>query len=399
MKFVNVLSWSLLAIPTVIASNSAEKEAIVYLLNYPHDKKVNLSKKESLIYINSFLNVDQSFTKLEDNNDLIDLISDVYLGFAVSKPDKLVIAIEGDDLELGNPTFKSKHLPFKKVTKTIKHLEGQKFKLTPEMTYVTDNDNEDKSIVQYFQYFDHRLDSIWKNFTEHHKQEIQGYSPTNDKNFINELSQLIHLFNRETQYEECFRVAEGDGLAEANADSKCSGSSEVFFVELSSLLSIKRKIGHDAQTYIHSKQALSSLIEKLGEKYQVLVITYPNSKELPHLNKRAIELSSKSFQYGNEVACEVATNNCNSHGKCRKNGEYWSCLCEPSFNKTTSKTTTWVGYDCSKKDVSVEANLFLWTTIALVVLLVGGIKLMFSIGDQPLPGVLDAATVPKKGGL
>ena len=31
------------------------------------------------------------------------------------------------------------------------------------------------------------------------------------------------------------------------------------------------------------------------------------------------------------------------------------------------------------KDVSVEANLFLWTSIALVVILVGGIQLMFEL--------------------
>ena len=49
-----------------------------------------------------------------------------------------------------------------------------------------------------------------------------------------------------------------------------------------------------------------------------------------------------------------------------------------------------------QKDVSVEANLFLWTSIALVVILVGGIQLMFGIGNDPLPGVLDAATIPKR---
>lgn len=392
MKVASVLSWSLLTIPTAFASQSSEKEAIVYPLSYPNDKQVNLSKKESLIYINTFLNADQSSTKLNDNDDLIELINGLYSGSSLAQRSKIVISVKGEDLDLDKPSFKSHHLPQKKVAKAINHLAGEKFRLTPEMTYVTDDNNSENSIVQFFKYFDHRLDSIWKNFTEHHKQEIQGYSPTNDKIFINELSQLIHLNNREIDNRNC-------GLLVDNIRHSCEGPSEIFFIELSSLVSIKRKIGSDSQTFIHSKQVLINLIEKLNEKYDVLVISYPNSKDLPHLNKRTIELSSRSFQYGSEDACEVATNSCNSHGKCRQNGEYWSCLCEPSFNKTTSKTTTWVGYDCSKKDVSVEANLFLWTTIALVVLLVGGIKLMFSIGNQPLPGVLDAATVPKKGSL
>ncbi|RCK65614.1 hypothetical protein Cantr_01169 [Candida viswanathii] len=359
MKLLNVLSWSLLAIPTALA-HSLEKEAIVYLLSYPPSKEVSLSKHESLVYLNSFLNADQSLTALDENDDLIDLVNGLYYG--QSQQPKMIVSIRGDDLDLGVPLFKSKHLPPHKVAKLTKNLAGQKFKLTPEMTYVTSDEVEEPPIVQFFQYFDHRLDSIWTDFTQHHKQVMQGYSPTNDRIFINELSQLIHLNNRDTD----------------NQDN------EVFFVELSSLLSIKRKIGSEAQTYVHSKQVLANLLRQLEDKYDVMVIS-------------AIELSSKSFEYGTEDACEVATNSCNSHGKCRQNGETWSCLCEPSFNKTTSKTTTWVGYDCSKKDVSVEANLFLWTSIALVVLLVGGIKLMFSIGNQPLPGVLDAATIPKKG--
>ena len=31
-----------------------------------------------------------------------------------------------------------------------------------------------------------------------------------------------------------------------------------------------------------------------------------------------------------------------------------------------------------------------------MVILVGGIQLMFGIGNDPLPGVLDAATIPKR---
>jgi hypothetical protein len=372
MKLLNVLSWSLLAIPTALA-HSLEKEAVVYLLTHPSSKEVSLSKHESLVYLNSFLNADQSLTALDEKDDLIDLVNGLYYG--QSQQPKMIVSIKGDDLDLGVPLFRAKHLPPQRVYKLTKNLAGQKFKLTPEMTYVTSDKAEEPPIVQFFKYFDHRLDSIWTDFTQHHKQVMQGYLPTNDRIFINELSQLIHLNNRDTD----------------NQDN------EVFFVELSSLLSIKRKIGSEAQTYVHSKQVLANLLRQLEDKYDVMVISYPNSQDLPHINKRAIELSSKSFEYGTEDACEVATNSCSSHGKCRQNGETWSCLCEPSFNKTTSKTTTWVGYDCSKKDVSVEANLFLWTSIALVVLLVGGIKLMFSIGNQPLPGVLDAATIPKKG--
>ena len=140
---------------------------------------------------------------------------------------------------------------------------------------------------------------------------------------------------------------------------------------------------------------MTDLLLKLSQTFDIVVVTFPQIQELSHLNKRNVELSVKSFQYGTQAACEVATNKCNSHGKCTQVGDNWACQCEPSFNKTTSKLQLGLVM-IVPKDVSVEANLFLWTSIALVVILVGGIQLMFGIGNDPLPGVLDAATIPKR---
>ncbi len=49
-----------------------------------------------------------------------------------------------------------------------------------------------------------------------------------------------------------------------------------------------------------------------------------------------------------------------------------------------------------RKDVSFEFNLFLWFGIVLILLVVGGVQLLYSVGSEELPGILSAATHVKK---
>lgn len=394
MKWVNLLSWSLLFISSfaLAESNSKHKDqrrghdGNVYLLSngkvVSNNDNTLLTKHEAMTYLDTFLELDEPYVKLGDNDQLIELLNGLWDVKKTGSP-KMIVNFKGEDLD-ATPMFKTKHLPLNKLIKNLVTSvpSVQNYKLTPELKYVTNDYEDSSSLVYHFNYFTEKLDSIWKQFNEKHQQESNLYTPTNDKLFINELSQLIHLGEKTNQ-----NIGNGNGKY------------DVFFFEVSSLLSIKRKIGASSTTFIHAKEVMTDLLLKLSETFDIVVVTFPQIQELSHLNKRNAELSIKSFEYGTQQACEVATNKCNSHGKCNKVGDNWACQCEPSFNKTTSKTTTWVGHDCSKKDVSVEANLFLWTSIALVVILVGGIQLMFGIGNDPLPGVLDAATIPKKSNL
>ncbi|KAL6451429.1 ERV2 FAD-linked sulfhydryl oxidase ERV2 [Candida maltosa Xu316] len=379
MKLHNLLGWSLFALPAIVSAESHNHQANIYALDVSTENTPVLSEQDTRKLFNTFVNVDQPYVEIGDSDHLIDFMNDIKEAENLSRHrPKMVVTIKGGDLD-STALFTTNHMSKKFVHKLFKKIVNSRgmgrFQLTPELEYVAAVETQQsKMLVHHFKYFNEKLDSIWKSYTEKHQHSGSGYNPTNDKMFINELSQLIHLY-------------------EVSAFSP----HDIFLVELSSLASIKRKIGDSSETYKHAEKTLTDLLRQLTNKYEVLVVTFPYAKELPHLNKRTIELSRKSFTYGTKEACEVATNNCNSHGKCTKSsGDSWSCLCEVSFNKTTSKSTTWVGADCAKKDVSVEANLFLWTSIALVFLLVGGINLMFSIGNQPLPGVLDAATVPKK---
>jgi hypothetical protein len=108
------------------------------------------------------------------------------------------------------------------------------------------------------------------------------------------------------------------------------------------------------------------------------------------LFKRALELTAATGPYRSKEACELATDSCSGHGHCRAlaNGLY-ACACEKSYNADKRKTTYYAGSACEKKDVSVETQMFLWTGIGIVFAIIAGIKLLFSIDSQPLPGILN----------
>lgn len=130
---------------------------------------------------------------------------------------------------------------------------------------------------------------------------------------------------------------------------------------------------------IEDESIIDDLMD-LKDKFSIILINLDN-KLLKRDNASCFET---------EEACQIGTLNCNSHGICSKmSSKCWSCICSSSFNKTTSKTTNWSGYDCSKKDVSSVANLLLWSSITIFFMFAGGVKFLMSIGDEPLPGILD----------
>lgn len=253
--------------------------------------------------------------------------------------------------------------------------------------------------------FHHHEDAMikaWKHFTGKGKRQISGQQPldlglqesglklVNDKHFINDLVSLIQL-----------KTAE-------------AGEKAVVFAKSVSLLSIGRKIGYNTKTYQLSKKALGDVLLELQSKFDVVIVAIGTDGKLhetqqAELEKRGAELESLfstfdkrdsgSACFTDEAACNSATSNCSSHGSCqliKKN--CWQCACKATFDKEKSKTTNWSGFDCSKKDISASAHLLLWTSVALVLSLAAGIKLLFSIGDDALPGVLEAATQSKRTG-
>ncbi|KAK0735255.1 hypothetical protein B0T26DRAFT_631043 [Lasiosphaeria miniovina] len=97
-------------------------------------------------------------------------------------------------------------------------------------------------------------------------------------------------------------------------------------------------------------------------------------------------------------SCMAGTGNCTSHGQCvNKYGENstnacFSCSCVPSIEggEIFNQTIYWGGSMCQKKDISVPFWLLTGFTVTIVGVVTAAIGLLFSVGEEQLPGVIGA---------
>ncbi|ODQ65986.1 hypothetical protein NADFUDRAFT_51257 [Nadsonia fulvescens var. elongata DSM 6958] len=103
-----------------------------------------------------------------------------------------------------------------------------------------------------------------------------------------------------------------------------------------------------------------------------------SNKEDNLFASNAFSPSSLSKIFASKEICEDSTNSCSSHGACIGSKSKFVCKCKSGF----------AGFACQKKDVSVQFQLFFWTGLAIIAVIVSGVSLLASIGSEPLPGVL-----------
>lgn len=97
-------------------------------------------------------------------------------------------------------------------------------------------------------------------------------------------------------------------------------------------------------------------------------------------------------------ACETATSQCSGHGVCSDkyggkgaNSACFVCYCQKTHEIEGSMSTWhWGGAACQKQDVSIPFWIFLGFTIFLIAAVGGSISLLFSVGEEKLPGVIGA---------
>ncbi|KAG6368954.1 hypothetical protein INS49_003173 [Diaporthe citri] len=115
--------------------------------------------------------------------------------------------------------------------------------------------------------------------------------------------------------------------------------------------------------------------------------------------------------FTSQNSCVTATSNCTGHGTCvdkyavpgqeTREGDkqcfVCSCLSTKKFpDKENSKHVHWGGAYCQKIDVSSPFWLIATTTVVLVGLVTGCIAMLFSIGEEKLPGVIGAGVSRSK---
>jgi len=118
-------------------------------------------------------------------------------------------------------------------------------------------------------------------------------------------------------------------------------------------------------------------------------------------------------------SCQNATSSCSGHGNCVKASKAGrSCFVCACGATTTGegkyrKTTEWAGQSCERKDISsyvISSDLsyechsppfrtfvlLTGTVVVLIIVIVGSISLLYSVGDSPLPSILLATAVNSK---
>ncbi|CUM63034.1 uncharacterized protein PRCAT00000596001 [Priceomyces carsonii] len=418
--------YLLLFFSCVIGTRTAHQDYIsVFQLDARDRSPIKIVEENAAVaYLGDTFDISDFYSLGKGSDSIVNFIDeqkDLIEGGSSEKP-KMIVLVNGAEepetfIENRIPSFKVQgkagsltHGIFSKFPRQFMALRSKDYNLdalTDEMKLLyLKGENSDK-LIRHFHFFNENLISIWKNFKSNvigsfkgtadeeivvsrgSKLDMSTLNVINDRLFINELSQLVHLNQEEAK------------------------KGNLIFFNSNSLLSIHRMIGSESSTYKFARKVLSNFLIKLQDKYEIIVVSIPVGTAQPYhsnISKRNKELAdlfkisdyskrsvTSNSCFGSEEACQASTSNCNSHGVCSKvKAKCWTCLCSPTFNKTTSKTTKWSGTDCSKKDISVEANLFLWSLLALAIFFVGGIKLLIDVGNEPLPGVLDAATSSKK---
>jgi hypothetical protein len=134
----------------------------------------------------------------------------------------------------------------------------------------------------------------------------------------------------------------------------------------------------------------------------------PVSSDTTPVDKHPVFVASSSkipACFTTEDACTTGTRNCTGHGVCRNKWAKadgsdakevcYMCHCM-STATNSSGVTHWAGATCSKVDVSVPFWLFAGVTLAMIGVVTMAVGMLFSVGEEKLPGVIGAGVSKSK---
>ncbi|EEB08106.2 fungal protein [Schizosaccharomyces japonicus yFS275] len=247
--------------------------------------------------------------------------------------------------------------------------------------------------------------------------------------------ETVSFFDVEKRQDRAF-LSEAVALAQAakhlrSMNEMSKNTSVVIIGQLNSLDVLYSYYGAKSTQFLVARHCISTLLNSLKQyTTQSTVVLLPASTQSVWERKRRDDVSAfevneltntsiglaaaeeeasrkesarfASSCYSTRASCEKATNMCSGHGTCQlylgHEGCY-ACQCEATVNITASggrRTQNWGGADCSKKDVSVAAQFFVWFTVIGLALLVYCMKLLFDLGQEDLASVLTTTTAITK---
>jgi len=187
------------------------------------------------------------------------------------------------------------------------------------------------------------------------------------------------------------------------------------------LRSIADAYGRDSEQYTTAAASLNAALRSAVNKphLNLVLFTYPGVQAVVQKRQDQSPLppqplppvGSDTLCFASEEVCSNSTDSCSGHGACvRANKAGRTCfVCACAASKDKGRTEYWAGSKCERKDVSgcvsttqsrlaADCSILLLptrpfvliagTVVALILIIVGSIALLSSVGNQPLPSVL-----------
>ena len=199
-------------------------------------------------------------------------------------------------------------------------------------------------------------------------------------------------------------------------------------MDLSTLHDIKETHGSSSYEYIQVGDRLRAYLEQIldDDTFNLAILTLPPpslfKRQAPvpsHAPSPQQPIGSISTCFTTVDVCNNSTSSCSGRGTCvqaSKAGR--TCfVCSCDVTKTGEgnkvKTVAWAGQSCERKDISAYVTLLYirscgsilcdspfvllsGTVIVIIVLFIGSVSLLYSVGEQPLPSTLLATAVNVK---
>lgn len=209
-------------------------------------------------------------------------------------------------------------------------------------------------------------------------------------------------------------------------------------VELTKLQELRETHGSSSDEYTHLVNDVRLFLERVVDaaELNLAILTFDSPPSSSFGRRQAQPLQSQS-PFPNPPAqqpigsvstcfttldiCNNSTTSCSGRGQCveasKAGRTCFICTCGVTKTGEGSKVKTerWAGQSCERKDVSGYANaiqlpllnadgqrlsspfvLLTGTVIAMILLVVGSVTLLYSVGDQALPSILLATAVSTK---
>ncbi|EUC64364.1 transmembrane protein, putative [Rhizoctonia solani AG-3 Rhs1AP] len=179
--------------------------------------------------------------------------------------------------------------------------------------------------------------------------------------------------------------------------------------EITALDLLAEVYGRDSAQYRKAVDVIEWLsIRHEGETYSLIVTpktepaghSYHQSRNIvAPIERRAPVPGSLPIYscFQSADTCANSTSACSGRGSCvsvsRAGRTCYTCKCEPSRSQDGMTTTYWAGQQCERKDVSSAFVLLVGTVLGVLVVAFGSVALLYSVGDEKLPGTLTGGAV------